>query len=143
MKKALIIAIIILPHIVFGQQDSTTHSIGDSLSWARSLIPAMGLTVTFYQPNSTILRPKYRKETFSKVPESLEYFKKYRRNQALFLGSTGVTFLFLIDAPNIGSTRGSTLIPGLGMFIVSYIFYRATNKNAEKAVRKWNEAMGY
>lgn len=143
MKKILIVAIMLLPVVLFSQQDSTMRAPGDSLSWDRSFIPALGLTVAFYKSDTVNIPPRYRKELFAKAPGSLKYFKNYKRNQTFFLVGTGVTGLLLLDVPSIGRTRAATLISGIGTFIMTYIFYRAANRNAGKAVSKWNEAMEY
>lgn len=134
---------LLLPVVVVSQQDSTMRAPGDSLSWDRPFIPALGLTATFYKSDTVNIPPRYRKKLFAKVPGSLKYFKNYKQNQTFFLVGTGVTGLLLLDVPNIGRTRATTLISGIGTFIVTYIFYRAANRNADKVVRKWNEAMGY
>src|SRR5688572_17638486 len=97
MKKILVITILSLPAIAFSQEDTAKAGAPVdtlSVSWDRPVVPAAGWTISFSR-NDKVIRPGDRKEFFGRVPESLEYFKKYKRNQAFFLVGGGVTALFL------------------------------------------------
>lgn len=139
MKTILACCFLLLSAAAFSQQDSVPPVAKDSLYWKQSIAyqyPA------FYIEGKKI-RKKEGDKILAQVPEALKYYRRSRKNHTFFLASVSVTALLAFDVPNIGQSRAATLFPAIGTLVVSYIFYRATKRNADKTERKWNEAMGY
>jgi hypothetical protein len=139
MKTILACCFLLLPVAAFSQQDSVPPLVKDSLYWGPSILY---VTPPLYM-NGKPFRSKQAKKTLAQVPEALDYYHRYKQHHTFFLAGVGVTTLLALDVPNFGGSRAATLFPAIGTFVVTYIFYRAMNRNAEKTVNKWNEAMGY